>query len=64
LRYDEIALIVLSYRVIELKNKRHKQVRHCVLNMYKQAVTSVTEIYNFKPAHLSIHVRLAITSSF
>ena len=54
LRSDEIALIVLSYRVTECKNKLHKQVRYCLLNMYKQAVNSVSKICNCKPAHLSM----------
>ena len=60
LRSDEIALIVLSYRVTECKNKRHKQVRHCLLKMYKQAVISVSKICNCKPAHLPMLARPAI----
>jgi len=52
LRSGEIALIILSYRVTEYKNTRHKQVRHCLLNMYKQAAISVSKLCNYKSAHL------------
>ena len=41
LRSDEIALIVQNYRNAESKNKRHKQVRHCLPNTYKLVVNSV-----------------------
>ena len=41
LRSDEIALTVQNYRRTEIKNKRHKQVCHCLLNIYKLVVNSV-----------------------
>ena len=41
LRSNEIDLIVQNYRRIGSKNKRHKQVCHCLSNTYKLLVNSV-----------------------
>ena len=51
LRFDKIALIVQNYRMTECKNKRHKQVCHCLLNTYKQVVSSV----NWESIFLNLH---------
>jgi len=45
--------------VTECKNTRHKQVHHCLLKMYKQAVISVSKLCNYKPAHLPMLARPA-----
>ena len=44
---EEFALIVQNYRKIEIKNKRHKQVCHCLLNIYKLVVNSISWESNF-----------------
>ena len=51
LRSDEIALIVLNNQTTECKNKRRKQVCHCLLNICEKAVNAVTKMSIFLNLH-------------